>query len=65
MQILRVEYAERGNEYGIPFIFSLFCAYMYLEDVRIHVIYWGYQAEYVIHILVVAPTGIREYLFNR
>jgi len=52
--ILYVEYAEREKEYGILFIFSLFCEYMHLEYVRIHAIYRVNQAEYVIHILVVA-----------
>ena len=52
---LHVEYAERGNEYGNLFIFSLLCKYVRLEYVRIHVIYRVHQAEYVIHILVVAP----------
>jgi len=36
-------------------MFSLFCEYSRLEYVRIHVIYSVNQAEYVIHILVVAP----------
>jgi len=36
---LHVEYAERGNEYGILFIFSLFYEYIHLQYVRIHVIY--------------------------
>ena len=35
---LHVEYAERRNEDGILFIFSLFCEYSHLECVRIHVI---------------------------
>jgi len=52
---LHVEYAERGKEYGILFIFSLFCEYMHLVYVRIHAIYRVDQAEYVIHMLVVAP----------
>ena len=51
---LHVEYAERGNEYGILFRCSLFCENV-LEYVRIHAIYRVNQAEYVIHILVVAP----------
>jgi len=37
------------------FIFSLLSGYIYLEYVRIHIIYRVHQAEYVIHILVVAP----------
>jgi len=48
---LHVEYAERGTEYGILFIVSLFCECIYLEYVRIHVIYSVNQAEYVIHFL--------------
>ena len=46
---LDVEYAERGKEYeyGILFIFSLFCEYMHLEleYARIHVIFRVNQAE--------------------
>jgi len=42
-------------KYGILFMFSLFCEYIRLEYVRSHVIYRVDQAEYVIHILVVAP----------
>ena len=53
--ILHVEYAERGKEYGILFIFSLSYEYIHLEYIRIHVIYRVIQAEYAIHILVVAP----------
>jgi len=34
---------------------SLFCDYIHLEYVRIHVIYRVKQAEYVIHILAGAP----------
>jgi len=52
---LHLEYAERGKEYGILFIFSLFCEYIHLEYVRIHGIYRGNQAGYVTHIRVVAP----------
>jgi len=44
----------RGNEYKILFTFSLFCEYIHLEYVRIHVIYRVTQAEYVIRIRVVA-----------
>jgi len=43
------------NEYGILFIFSMFCDYTRLEYVRVHVIYRVGQGGYVIHILVVAP----------
>jgi len=70
--VLPVEYAERGKEYGVLFIVSLFCVkrstgdtqthtdslfceYIYLECVRIHVIYRVNQAECVIYILVVGP----------
>jgi len=35
-------------------MFSLFCEYIRLEYVRLHVIYRVNQAEYAIHILVVA-----------
>jgi len=52
---LPVEYAERGKAYGILFIFSLSCEYIHLEYIRIHVIYRANQAEYAMHILVVAP----------
>jgi len=52
---LRVECAARGKEHGILFIFSLFSEYIQLEYVRIHVIYRLNQAEYGIHIRVVAP----------
>jgi len=52
---LHVEYAERGNEYDIIFMFSLFGEYIHLEYGRIHGIYRVNQAEYVIHFLVVAP----------
>ena len=52
---LHVEYADRGKEYGIRFIFSLLCEYTPLEYVRIHVIYRVNQAEYGIQMLLVAP----------
>jgi len=39
MYILHVESAEPGIEYGILFIFSLFCEYAHHEYARIHVIY--------------------------
>jgi len=57
VESLHVEYAEREKEYGILFIFSLFCEYIQLEYVRIHVIYKVHQAESGIHNLVVAPQG--------
>jgi len=57
--VLHVAYAERGKEHGILFIFSLFCEYIILEYVGIHVIYRVNTAEYGIHILVVAP---QEYM---
>jgi len=51
--------AERGKEYGILFKSrvnpSLFCEYIQLEYVRIHVMYRINQEEHVIHIRVVAP----------
>jgi len=43
------------QEYCILFIISLFCEYIHLEYIRIDVIYRVNQAEYVLHILVVAP----------
>jgi len=52
--IVHVEYEERGEEYGIIFIFNLFCEYINLEYVRVPVIYRVNQAEYGIYILVVA-----------
>jgi len=55
VRLLRVEYAERGNEYGILFIVSLLCEYIHLEYLRIHVMYTVNQAEYIIHNNVVAP----------
>ena len=55
MAALHVEYAEPGKEYGIQFIYSLFCEYIHLEYERIRVIYRVNRAEYGIHILVVAP----------
>ena len=42
-------------EYGILFMFNLFCEYIQLEYERIRVIYRVHQAKYGIHILVVAP----------
>jgi len=53
--VLHVEYAERGHEYRILFLFSLFCECMHLEDIRIHGKYRAQQAGNGIHILVVAP----------
>ena len=55
MGILHVENAAQGNEYGILFMFSLFCEYTRLEYERVHVICRVHQAKYGIHILVVAP----------
>ena len=52
---LHVEYAERGKEYVILFMFSLFCEYMNLEYIHVHAIYRTDLADYVIHILVFAP----------
>jgi len=52
---LHVEYAERGKEYGILFIYSLFCEYIHPEHEGIRVIYRVNQAKYGIHILVVEP----------
>jgi len=52
---LRVQYGERGNEYDILFICSLFCECIDLGYVRIHVIYRVQQAEYVFRTHVAAP----------
>ena len=57
--MLHVEYADRGHEYGILFIFSLFCEYIHFEYVRVPVIYRVNQAEYVIQIRVAAS---KEYV---
>jgi len=54
LDTLHVEYAERRKENDILFIFSLFSEYIHLGYVRIHVIYRVNQAEYGIHIRVVA-----------
>jgi len=56
---LHVEYTERGKEYGIIFILSLFCENSHLEYIRIYVKYRVHQAEYVVHVVVVAS---QEYL---
>jgi len=66
---LHVEYEEHKTNYGILFIFSLFCEYVNLEYVRVRVIYRVNQAEYVVHFLgltlgLTCITGIREYVFN-
>jgi len=59
-----VEYAERGNEYGILFTCSLFCEYSILEYVRIYVMdrveTGGIRHSHSCG----CATGIREYLFN-
>ena len=44
-----------GNRRRYSIHISLFCEYIHLEYVRIHVIYRVYQAEHGIHILVVTP----------
>jgi len=54
---LHVEYAERGKEYDILLMFSLFCEYINLEYVRVPVIYKVNQVEYVIHIRVAASQA--------
>jgi len=61
---LHIEYAERGNEHGILVKFCTFSECTRLEYVRVHVIYRVNQAEYVIHVRVVALYGLREYPFN-
>jgi len=52
---LHVEYVERGYEYGVLFMSSLFCEYIHLEYICVHGIHRVNQAEYGIHVLVVAP----------
>jgi len=52
--ILYVEYVERGKGYGSLFRCRLFCEYIHLEYVRIHVVYRVNQAEYAVHIRVAA-----------
>jgi len=46
---------EQRTKCGILFICSLFYEYVKLEYVSIHVIYRVNQAEYDVHMLVVAP----------
>ena len=62
---LHVEYAERGNEYGILFLFILFCEYIYLECERIRVIYRVNQAEYGIHMLIAPKEYMNVYSTRR
>jgi len=62
---LHVEYTERGNEYGILFIFIMFCEYIHLEYVRIHVIYRVDQVEHVIYIVVAPQEGVNIYSTRR
>ena len=45
---LHVKYVERRTKYSILFIFSLFCEYINLEYLRIHVICRVNLAEYAI-----------------
>jgi len=52
---LHVEYAGGSIQYCILFIFGLFYEYSNLEYIRIHIISRVNQAEYGIHIRVVAP----------
>jgi len=51
---LHVEYAERRIRYGILFVFSPIHEYSNLEYEHVVVLYRSHQAEYVIHIRVVA-----------
>jgi len=63
---LYVEYAEPGKEYGILFICSLCCECTRFEYGRVYVMYRVHQAEYVIHVLVVAPQEyVNTYLTRR
>jgi len=52
VKVLYVEYAERGNEYGILFTYSLFCEYVYLEYENVSVSYTGYTRRNTIFILL-------------
>jgi len=52
---LHAEYVKQRTQYVILFIFSLFCEYMHLEYVRMHVLCRVNQAEYAIRILKAAP----------
>jgi len=56
---LHVEYAERGNEYGLLFIFSPFYEYTNLEYEHVPLEYRVHQAEYGIHVCV---TASQEYV---
>ena len=63
---LRVEYAERGKEYDILFIFSLVSECSNLEYEHVPVEYRVHRAEYVIHTLVAAPQEyVNIYLTRR
>jgi len=61
MLILHVEYAGERIKYGVLFRFGLFYECCNPAYVRIHGISRVYQAEYGIHIRVVAP---QEYVNN-
>jgi len=67
LRTLHVEYEERRNKHGILFIFSLFCEYIKLEYVRVHIIYTVHQAEYGIRVLVAMPQeyAVRSAIINR
>jgi len=61
---LRVEYAERGKEYDIPFIFSLFCEYIDLEYVSINAILQGSTGGICYSYSCGCASGIRQYVFT-
>jgi len=62
---LRVEYAERGKEYHILFIFSLFCEHVDLAHVRIHAILQGLLTSGIRYSYSCGcVSGIRENVFN-
>jgi len=54
---LHVEYAERGSEYGILFIFNLFCEYVPLAFVRI-ISYTGLARRNTVFIFVWLHHGL-------
>ena len=60
----RVEYAERGKEFSILSRCSLFCEYIDLEYVRIHVILQGSTGGIRYSYSCGCASGIHEYVFN-
>ena len=62
--VLRIEYAVRGNEHGILFIFSQLGEYIQAEYVRIHVILQASTGGTQYSYSCGCASGIREYVFN-